>query len=101
MKSFLAMTLSAGLAIAAARAPSAAEPAQAPAAGAPAIAEQAPNTWVKRSPLPGGPGSPRLGYEASWDYDPVMKKMIRWGGLVPGGGGPQLTETWTYDPLTA
>ena len=29
------------------------------------IAKQKPNTWVKRSPLPGGPRSPRLGYEAS------------------------------------
>jgi hypothetical protein len=72
-----------------------------PAAPAPSIADQAPNTWMKRSPVPGGPGSPRLGYESSWDYDPVMKKMIRWGGHDPGGGGPQLTETWTYDPLTA
>ena len=70
-------------------------------AAASSIAEQASNTWVKRSPVPGGPGSPRLGYESSWDYDPVLKKMIRWGGHDPGGGGPQLTETWTYDPLTA
>ena len=28
------------------------------------------NTWVKRSPLPDAPPSPRLGYEASWGYDP-------------------------------
>jgi hypothetical protein len=71
------------------------------AAKPPTLADQAPNTWVKRSPLPGGPPSPRLGYEASWDYDPEMKRMIRWGAHDPGGGGPQLTETWTFDPETA
>jgi len=65
------------------------------------LADQAPNTWVKQSPLPGGAPSPRLGYESSWDYDPALKKMIRWGGHDPGGGGPQLTETWTYDVLSA
>ena len=63
----------------------------------PSIAEQKPNTWVKRSPLPGGPPSPRLGYESSWAYDPVHGKMIRWGAHDPGGGGPQLSETWTFD----
>ncbi len=26
--------------------------------------------------------------------------MIRWGAHDPGGGGPQLTETWTFDPVT-
>ncbi len=66
----------------------------------PSIAEQAPNTWVKRSPLPDGPPSPRLGYESSWGYDQPAGKMIRWGGHDPGGGGPQLTETWTYDIAT-
>jgi hypothetical protein len=28
--------------------------------------DQAPNTWVKRSPRPGTPVSPRMGYESSW-----------------------------------
>ena len=28
--------------------------------------EQAPNTWVKRSPGPDAPVSPRMGYESSW-----------------------------------
>ncbi|HOX07211.1 MAG TPA: fibronectin type III domain-containing protein [Planctomycetota bacterium] len=72
-------------------------PDQASPTAPPSLADQAPNTWVKRSPVPGGPGSPRLGYEASWDYDPAAGKMIRWGGHDPGGGGPQLTETWAYD----
>ena len=67
------------------------------AATVPSIADQKPNTWVKRSPLPGGPPSPRLGYESSWAYDPVHGKMIRWGAHDPGGGGPQLSETWTFD----
>ncbi len=88
-------------AMAAAAACSAGEPAASEAApAAPSIAEQAPDTWVKRSPVPGGPGSPRLGYESSWDYDPAAGKMIRWGGHDPGGGGPQLTETWAYEVRT-
>jgi hypothetical protein len=62
---------------------------------------QAPNTWVKRSPLPGGPPNPVLGYEASFGYDPVGKKIIRWAGHTQSGGHEQLNETWTYDPLTA
>src|SRR5205823_5341371 len=62
---------------------------------------QTPNTWVKRSPLPGGPPNPVLGYEASLGYDPVGKKIIRWAGHTQSGGHEQLNETWTYDPLTA
>jgi hypothetical protein len=62
---------------------------------------QAPNTWVKRSPLPGGPPNPVLGYESSFGYDPVGKKIIRWAGHTQSGGHEQLNETWTYDPLTA
>jgi hypothetical protein len=72
---------------------------------APALAaqglEQPPNTWVKRSPLPGGPVSPRMGYEASWGYDPRAKVLIRWAGHNQGGGGEQNAETWTFDPVTA
>lgn len=62
---------------------------------------QDPNTWVKRSPLPGGPPSPRLGYEAAWGYDPRARVLIRWGGHNQGGGGEQHAETWTFDPRTA
>src|SRR5262245_29875923 len=46
----------------------------------PSLADQPANTWVKRSPLPGGPPSPRLGYESTIGYDPVGKRLIRWGG---------------------
>jgi len=62
---------------------------------------QGPNTWVKRSPLPGGPRNPMLGYEASFGYDPIAKKIIRWAGHTQSGGHEQQNETWTYDPLTA
>ncbi len=61
---------------------------------------QDPNTWVKRSPLKGGPPSPALGYETSLGYDPVVKKLIRWGGHNQGGGGEQNAETWVYDVAT-
>jgi hypothetical protein len=70
-------------------------------AAPPAPRDQPPNTWVKRSPLPDGPPSPRLGYEASLGYDPKAKVLIRWGGHNQGGGGEQNAETWTFDPVTA
>jgi hypothetical protein len=63
--------------------------------------EQAPNTWVKRSPLKGGPLSPGLAYECSLVYDPVNKQVIRWAGHNQGGGGEQNGETWALDPVTA
>jgi hypothetical protein len=70
-------------------------------AAPPELTDQAPNTWVKRSPLPGGSSSPRLGYESSLGYDPRAKLLIRWGGHNQGGGGEQNAETWTFDLLTA
>jgi hypothetical protein len=70
------------------------------AAAAPPLAQE-PNTWVKRSPLPGGPTSPGMGYEASLAYDPQARVVVRWGGHNQGGGGEQNAETWTYDPATA
>jgi hypothetical protein len=72
----------------------------APATPPPAL-DQEPNTWVKRSPLPGGPPSPRLGYESSRGYDPRARLLIRWGGHNQGGGGEQNAEAWTFDPVTA
>lgn len=60
------------------------------------LAQEA-NTWVKRSPLKGGPPSPGLGYETSLGYDPVAKNLIRWAGHNQGGGGEQNAETWVYD----
>jgi hypothetical protein len=62
---------------------------------------QEPNTWVKRSPLKGGPPSPGMGYETSLGYDPQARLIIRWGGHNQGGGGEQNAETWTFDPGTA
>ena len=63
--------------------------------------QQQPNTWVKRSPLPGGPPSPRLGYEGACVYDTLRRVMIRYGGHNQGGGGEQGSEIWLFDPRTA
>jgi hypothetical protein len=65
------------------------------------LADQQPNTWVKRSPLKEAPLSPMLGYEGSFGYDPKAKLVIRWAGHNQGGGGEQNGETWTFDPVTA
>ncbi|HEY7427864.1 MAG TPA: fibronectin type III domain-containing protein [Gemmataceae bacterium] len=70
-------------------------------AAPPELSRQEANTWVKRSPLPDGPVSPRLGYESSLGYDPRAHVLIRWGGHNQGGGGEQNAETWTFDPRTA
>jgi len=59
---------------------------------------QEPNTWIKRSPIPGGPPSPGMGYEASLVYDPVSRRVLRWGGHNQGGGGEQNAELWAYEP---
>ena len=72
-----------------------------PAADAAEPVSQAPNTWVKRSPIEAGPASPGMGYEASLGYDPAGRRVIRWGGHNQGGGGEQNAETWAYDPATA
>jgi hypothetical protein len=72
-----------------------------PAANPLAPPSQEANTWVKRSPLPDAPPSPRMGYEASLAYDPVAKVLLRWGGHNQGGGGEQNAELWTFDPRTA
>jgi len=55
-------------------------------------------TWVKRTPGPGAPPSPQMGYEASYGWDPARRIIIRWGGHNQGGGGEQNFETWHYDP---
>lgn len=59
------------------------------------------NEWVKRSPLPGWPPSPRLGYEGACVWDSKHHVMIRYGGHNQGGGGEQGSEIWTFDPVTA
>ena len=64
-----------------------------------ALAQDA-NTWVKRSPIKSGPPSSGMGYETSLAYDPVHKRVVRWGGHNQGGGGEQNAETWLLDPVT-
>lgn len=64
------------------------------AADHPNVIDQEPNTWVKRNPLPGGPTSPGLGYEAALAYDPLAHRVIRYGGHNQGGGGEQNAENW-------
>jgi hypothetical protein len=59
------------------------------------------NTWVKRTPLPATPVSPRLGYEGACVWDSKHRVVIRYGGHNQGGGGEQGSEIWTFDPLTA
>src|SRR5262245_23915633 len=66
----------------------------------PDVKSQEPNTWVKRSPLPGGPVSPGLGYEAALAYDPRAGRVVRFGGHNQGGGGEQNAETWVFDPVS-
>src|SRR5688572_25886797 len=66
----------------------------------PPVLQQGPNTWVKRSPVTGGPPSPGMGYETSLAYDPVRRRLIRWGGHNQGGGGEQNAETWALDVAT-
>jgi hypothetical protein len=69
-------------------------------AAEPVPLEQEPGTWVKRSPVKGGPPSPGMGYEASLVYDPVSRRVLRWGGHNQGGGGEQNAELWAYEPAT-
>src|SRR5262249_10980475 len=54
-------------------------------AAEPAPPSQELNTWVKRSPLKDGPPSPGLSYETSLAYDPIARRVLRWGGHAQGG----------------
>lgn len=67
----------------------------------PSIAGQGANTWIKLSPLDGGPPSPRMGYEGACVWDRRHRLLVRYGGHNQGGGGEQGAEVWTFDPLTA
>ena len=58
------------------------------------------NTWIKRTPLPSTPVSPRLGYEGACAWDGKHRVIIRYGGHNQGGGGEQGSEVWTCDPIT-
>ncbi|MEX0701528.1 MAG: ThuA domain-containing protein [Planctomycetales bacterium] len=67
------------------------------------VPEHPVNVWVKRSPIPDAPVSPRLGYETSMAYDPFARRIIRWGGHSQGGiagSGDQIHDVWTLDPAT-
>jgi hypothetical protein len=59
------------------------------------------NTWIKRTPLPDVPVSPRLGYEGACVWDARHQLLVRYGGHNQGGGGEQGAEVWTWDPATA
>ncbi|MCI0460630.1 MAG: DUF1080 domain-containing protein, partial [Gemmataceae bacterium] len=65
------------------------------------LASQPADVWVKRSPLPDGPVSPRLGYEGACVWDSRHRLLVRYGGHNQGGGGEQGAEVWTFDLLTA
>ncbi|MGH7139814.1 MAG: hypothetical protein ACREHD_29090, partial [Pirellulales bacterium] len=71
------------------------------AAGPREIATQPANTWTKRSPLPDGPVSPRLGYEGACVWNRLHRKLVRYGGHNQGGGGEQGAEVWVFEPQTA
>lgn len=75
-------------------------PVLAPAAQRPDVIDQEPNTWVKRSPRPGGRMSLGLGYEAALADDLLAHRVIRYGGHN-WGGGEQNPETWIFDLASA
>jgi len=77
----------------------AAQAAEASAAPPIDLAGHPPMTWIKRTPRPGAPPNPRMGYEASMGWDAANGIVIRWGGHNQGGGGEQNFETWHYDPI--
>ncbi len=70
-------------------------------AAPPDLQSQTPNVWVKRTPLPDAPTSPRLGYEGACVWDRRHQLLVRYGGHNQGGGGEQGAEVWTFDLATA
>lgn len=71
------------------------------AAEVPDLAGQPANQWIKRTPLPDAPVSPRLGYEGACVWDNKHQVLIRYGGHNQGGGGEQGAELWTYNPKSS
>jgi len=67
----------------------------------PSAITQPSNTWIKRSPLPDSPVSPRMGYEGACVWDSRHRLLVRYGGHNQGGGGEQGAEVWTWNPSTA
>ena len=66
----------------------------------PSLTAQPTNVWIKRTPLPDGPVSPRLGYEGACVWDRRQQLLVRYGGHNQGGGGEQGAEVWTFDLAT-
>ena len=54
------------------------------------------NTWVKRSPLPDTPVSPRLGYEGACVWDNAHRVLIRYGGHLDPSGKPYAFGVYAY-----
>ena len=69
-------------------------------AAPPTLATQPNNVWIKRTPLPDAPVSPRLGYEGACVWDRRQQLLVRYGGHNQGGGGEQGAEVWTFDLAT-
>ena len=67
----------------------------------PPLSAQPANTWIKRSPSPDRPVSPRLGYEGACVWDSQHQMVVRYGGHNQGGGGEQGAEVWTFDLQSA
>ncbi len=67
----------------------------------PTLASHPANVWIKRTPLPDAPISPRLGYEGACVWDRRQQLLVRYGGHNQGGGGEQGAEVWTLDLVTA
>lgn len=67
----------------------------------PGIVTQPLNVWIKRTPLPDAPISPRLGYEGACVWDRQHKLLVRYGGHNQGGGGEQGAEVWSFNLATA
>ncbi len=63
----------------------------------PSVTTQPANVWIKRTPLPDAPVSPRLGYEGACVWNRRQQLLVRYGGHNQGGGGEQGAEVWTFD----
>ena len=56
------------------------------------------NTWTEINPA----NSPPARWGASLVYDPVLKKLILFGGLFGSyDGSSRLSDTWAFDPATS
>lgn len=72
-----------------------------PASELPDLSSHPVNAWIKRTPIPDSPVSPRMGYEGACVWDQKRQLVIRYGGHNQGGGGEQGAEVWTFDLRSA